>query len=271
MCIPTNKIDEFLDLLELYIRIVEANKNTTASGDQRILGAEGLAIKLFGHASTVYYIYHDTVLPISGIRFTDPASINVLARAAFETFLVFHYLFLAPESEEEEDFRYNSWLLAGYIERQAFPIKSPAGKKKLLEEKKLIMPLQAKLRDNEYFKRLPKRQQRTLLEKGRWRLHSWKDIALDSGLALSHAQTFYSYLCGYAHAGNLSATQIHQARTPQSRETLCAATIGFVMISAANMILAYCRVFPKSELSLRQDKHGTELVDKWTYVGATPL
>jgi hypothetical protein len=264
------KDNEYLNLLRVFVRIVEANKGTPAGQDDRILDAEGLALKFFGHSSTAFYIYRGTVLPDLGANFVDSASINVLGRAALETFLVFHYVFVAPKSEEERNFRYTSWLLAGLIERQTFPIQSPKGKEMLSKERELISPLQAKLKRNAQFRALTQRQQKDLLEKGQWKLHSWKEIALSAGLGHTHAEALYHYLCGYAHAGNLSILQIRKVETPQSQRSLCAPTITTLMISTANMIRSYCKIFPKSESVLHEDPDGAALVEIWINVGSTP-
>ncbi len=262
--------DHYWDLLKIFVRIVEANKGTPTGEDDRILDAEGLALKFFGHASSALYLYQGTVLPDVGIDFIDSASINVLGRAALETFLVFHYLFVAPKAETERDFRYMSWRLAGLIERQTFPVQSPKGKEMLGKESELMGPLREELKNNDHFRILSQSQQKDLLLKGKWRQSHWKDIALSAGLSHTHAKAFYHYLCGYAHAGNLSVLQIRKADTPQTQKSLCAATVGVLKISTANMIQAFCKIFRKSQAVLDQDTDGTALVDMWISIGATP-
>jgi hypothetical protein len=265
------KQKDCIELLEIFVRTVEASKGTGAGADDRTLDAEGLAFKFFGHASAAFYLYQGTVLPHLGANFIDASSINVLGRAALETFLVFHHVFVSPTSEEETDFRYMSWKLAGLLERQTFPVQSPKGKAMLLEEAQLIAPLQGKLRDNQHFRDLKPGQQKDLLEKGKWRLPPWKKMALTTGLSRTHSEAFYSYLCEHAHAGNLSVLQIRDAQTIQSQRSLCAATIGVLVISTANMIKSYCKIFPKSESYLQEDPDGTALVDMWIDIGATSI
>ena len=194
----------YLELLKIFVQIVEASKGTGADADDRMLDAEGLALKFFAHASAAFHLYQGTILPQLGANFIDASSINVLGRAVLETFLVFHHIFVSPVSGEERDFRYMSWKLAGLIERQTLPAQSPKGEAMLLEEAQLIAPLQGKLKDNQYFKALNTGQQKELLEKGQWKFPSWKTMALAAGLSRTHAEAFYSYLCEYAHAGNLS-------------------------------------------------------------------
>jgi hypothetical protein len=265
-----DKQRDYTGLMKLLVNVVEASKGTVAGSDDRVLDAEGLALKFVGHASAAYYLYKGIALPEIGANFVDPSSVNVLGRAALETFLVFHHVFVAPASEEERDFRYMSWLLAGFLERQTFPVQSPQGKEMLSTEAQLIPPLQAKLRDNSCFKALKPGQQKDVLEKGKWR-PPWTKLGLAAGLSRTHAEAFYSYLCEYAHAGNLGIIQIRNAHTLQDQRALCNATIGLLIISIANMVKAYCEVFPNSQASLQQDQDGTNLARMWIEIGATPI
>lgn len=261
---------DYMCLLKVLVDVVEASKGTVAGSDDRVLDAEGLALKFFGHASAAYYLYKGIALPEIGAAFVDPSSVNVLCRAAIETFLVFHHVFVTPASEEEKDFRYMSWLLAGFLERQTFPVQSSQGKQMLSEEAQRIPPLKAGLQSNACFKALKPGQQKDLLEKGKWR-PPWTKLGLAAGLSRTHAEAFYSYLCEYAHAGNLGVIQIRSASTLQDQRTLCNATIGLLIISLANMINAYCEVFPKSRVSPEEDQDGTNLVRMWIEIGATPI
>jgi hypothetical protein len=131
------KEKEYLKLLETLIKVIEANKGVPAGPDDRVLDAEGLALKFFGHACSAIYLYTGTTVPEIMASLFDVGSINVLGRAALETFLVFHYVFVDPSSDQERDLRYLSWLLAGLLERQEFPVQSLEGKELLSAEKKI--------------------------------------------------------------------------------------------------------------------------------------
>lgn len=264
-----NKDQEYLKLLDVLIKVTEANKGMPAGADDRVLDAEGLALKFFYHACSAFYLYRSTTVPEIMATFFDAGSINVLGRAALETFLVFHYVFVDPTSDQQKDFRYFSWLLAGLLERQEYPVQSSKGRKLLSVEKSLIAPLQEKLANNPYLLKLKHKQQKKLLQKGKWRLHSWKEIGLSAGFDESHAKGLYHYLSGYAHAGNISVLQLRQAGTAVSQKDLCAATITVIMIALANMIKSYCQIFPKSQSVLTQDRNGSKLVDIWITVGSS--
>ena len=106
------------------------------------------------------------------------------------------------------------------------------------------------------------------LLKGKWRLRSWTEIGRSVGLHDTNAKAFYSYLCGYAHAGNLSVLQIRQAATAESQRTLCASSMNLVLIAMANMVKSYCAIFPKAMRCLDQEPDRAELVEIWKKVGS---
>lgn len=190
---------DYQGLLELLIDVTEANKGVAAGDDDRVLDAEGLALKFVFHASSALYLYRSTSLPELGASFFDPGSVNVVCRAALETFLVFHYVFVEPKSDQDRDCRYMAWVLAGCLERQGFPVRSVEGRAVLEREARLVGSLSDRLKANTTFGGLPPGHQKKLL-KGEWRLRSWTEIGRSAGLHAINAKVFYSYLCGYAHA-----------------------------------------------------------------------
>ena len=262
---------EYIKLLTVLLQVAEANKGLQAEGDDRILDAEGLAQKVTFHALSVLYLSRSTTLREFGASFFDPASINVLGRAALEAFLVFHYVFVNPKLDYEKDFRYFSWVLADLLMRQSYPVQSPKGKKILEDERTRIEELKTHLGNNLCFKNLTPSQQKRLINQGIWRLQSWTDIALSAGLNKTQAKAFYRHLSSYAHAGSLSVLQLRQAQTADVQRSLFAATMGLVMIAMAYMVKAYCTVFPKLQAALQRDPNGAALVDQWVQIGATSL
>jgi len=129
---------EYLIVLDLLYRIVEANAGSQLE-DQRLLEAESLARKFFFHCASSLYLARGTVigdLPSMKVNFVDAASVNVLARAAVESYLTFHYIFGSSISEQERDLRLYSWRLCGLKERQAFPYSIPEAQQVLAGDQK---------------------------------------------------------------------------------------------------------------------------------------
>lgn len=262
---------DYIKLLETLIKVAEANKGTALGEDNRLLEAEGLCKKFIGHAASALYLFGGTTLSSvkvtdRGISFFDSGSINVLGRAALEAFLVFHYVFVEPQSDDEKNFGYYSWLLKSYLDRQKFPSQSDEGKQQLIDEKKIIDTLRVQINNNIVFKQLDKDKKKKL--KREWRLHSWKDIGVSAGLSEILANQFYGHLCAYAHSGCQSAQQVSNAETAETQKALCVATMKLIMIAMANMIKAYCQIFVKSNDVILNDEHTGKLIDRWVHIGA---
>lgn len=269
-----DKHEEYIKLLEGFINICEANKGLAVKNENWILDAEGLALKFCAHATSALYLFRGTKIPeikIGNISFFDYASLNILCRAAFETFLIFHHLFIQPNSDEEKEFRYDSWVLSGLLERQGFPVKSPQGIKLIESERSIINSLKDRLHKNKVFINLTHKQQRTITEKGNWRRKSWYEIAKDSGLDETHAGSFYRYLCGYAHSGSLSSLQLRESQTRETQKQMAESGMTLIMISMAKMIESYCKLFSKSKKALLQNSDVYNLVKVWIGVGSSSL
>jgi hypothetical protein len=237
-------------------------------------------------------------LPSVEVNFFDAASINVLARAAVEAFLTFHYIFAASISQEERDSRFYSWQLGGLKERQkSLPrvqiteqeVKNILGndqrglkesrkflpkvqileqeaKKRLANDQKCIERYEQILKNNKVFLNLTRKQQNRILE-GNWRTLSWRKIALDAKLSESHAEHFYGYLCGYAHSSSLSTLQLSQANTRETQLVLFGATMGVIKIAMSNFIFEYCELFPNSRLKLDKNVEAKIAAENWLHIG----
>lgn len=259
--------EEYFSLQKILLAIIQANKGVPAFEDNRVIDAEGLAVKLFEHSASINYLYKDTVIPEINLRIFDLATLNVIARAIIENFLVFYYVFVEPQNKEEEDFRYMVYCLSGLVERQNYPIESPKGKIILTNEKKVIDNLIYKLEKNSYFIELKNDDKNKLLKWGEWRFKSWSNIALSAGLNESNSKAFYKLLCGYAHSGSLSLQQIHQTASKEEKIKLFNGTLSLLKIAIANMIIAYCNYFPKALAFYIENIELKELVLLWVDVG----
>lgn len=261
---------EYLTLLDLLLRVSGERTRIVASDLRRYQDAEGLGLKFTAHSASVFYLARETRikdLPLGPIEFVDFASISTVARAAFEAFLTFHHVFVAPGTEELQDFRYWAWLLSGLCERQKFPVTMAETQRKLAKEKAQIVDLHKKLSSNQEFQHLEPKQKR-LIKRGEWRLRrSWKNLARDAGLDELHASTIYGYLCGYAHSDSLSVLQVHDAMQKQLQERLSRIAVTHTMIATANMIFLYCEVFPSGANALAKNPKATQIATVWRNIG----
>jgi hypothetical protein len=208
---------ELLCLLRLLVELAEAAKGTRYC-DPRYQDAEGLAASVLFHGLSAAYLNRSTKLsdfPGGGIDFFAPGSVVVLARAALESFLVFHLIFIHPESEEERELRYFSWKLGGHLERRDLPFSSDEARKAKSEDEKKIVELEIRIRSNPLWIRLAECHQRQFI-KGEWREDlssnksrrlSWTEIGQMANLSRLICKHYYQYACGWAHSGSLTAVE----------------------------------------------------------------
>lgn len=259
--------DYCLKLTQILSAVIDTNAGRPIDSP-RIASAEGLAVKFAAHCISIQYLIRGTRLPEIHADFTDPASVNVIVRAAVESVLTFYYLFVSGSSEDELNFRHDTWVLADLQNRQEFHVFSEEGKLQLAREKEQITKLDEKLRANPCLKAISDKQQKALLRDRKWRLAGWAKIGLDMGLDEYHAKMFYSYLCSHAHSGYLSVLQVQQARTAADQKMLVNGSAGVLAIALAHMIKLYVKVFPQCAAALKQIPDAEQTIQIWISIGA---
>jgi hypothetical protein len=261
---------DYVKLLELLAQVINADKGFSVSDisdGERFLDAHDLTRKFFEHTLTVLYLSRGTNqdLPSLKFSFVDYASIDTLTRVAVEAFLVFHYVFLAPSTADEKEYRYLAYRAAGITERQNVPVSTEEHRQKLAMEKEELYKLHDKLKSNTVFQNL-KPKQKELILKGRWKLPSWREIAIDAGLSEMLAKHVYGSLAGYAHSSFLSVRQMSQVLESKEEEQLIKTSIITMNIVTANIIQGYCRLFPRVKTVLSKDLEGSDIMDRWIQV-----
>lgn len=258
---------------------IEAARGTDAGRGERLLDAWGLGVKYWFHAATVQHLADGTNATEPAGKFFDFASVTVIARATLETFLVFHHLFVDPlGSVTNEDFRHGGWVLADLLARQQFPASSSHQRELLGRERQRIEALKLSLTANPVFQSLSSRQQRALLNRGKWRWKReptgrftearWRDLALAAGLSHDYAVTFQSFGSSYVHAGSLSAAQIREATDPADQLSFLTGQLGIVNIATAYMIRAWYEVFRVDTDPLESNQAAAEAVSEWVRIGS---
>ena len=249
-----------------------------ASERERLLDAHNLANKFLGHALTILHLSRGTVIQdlpsFRKLNFPDSASIDVLARASFEAFLVFHFVFFAPTTADEKNFGHWCYQAAGIAERQNLPVSIREHVQQIAEEKELLGRLHTKLETNIIFQGITESQKRQVFEgKGRWKWRpscnkevSWRDIAIDAGFSEMLAFHIYKHLSGYAHSGSLSVLQMTQALENKEPEKLIKPSINLMNILTANMIQEYCSLFPEA-LVILKESGASQFMETWVHIG----
>jgi len=202
-------------LYKHFLKVVDANiqKNEL----HRLIKTQALVFKFFEHVGSYIYLLRDTKIPdIVSRTFCDVGTLSVTARAALETLLAFYHLAIEPKTDEELDFRINCLLYSGIFERnEAFESFTKDSKIKFKEkmdnEKTDLEKLKNIITNSGYYHELKPGTQKDIISQGKWKLKSWKEIALCLGINEEHFKVSYGYLCTQAHSGGNSFIQMRMA------------------------------------------------------------
>lgn len=253
---------EYTELLKALQVVGQAVKGTEV--DERISTAEKLFLKFYRHADSAFYLYSRYREPKRS-SITDVGSINVIARAAFESFLLFHYIFVDPQSQNEKEFRYWAWLLNGELKRQQCLQLHGTSRSKLEPQKRVIDGLRQKLRGNDHFQGMSEKQQKRILEDSRYKFYpSNTCMARRAELEAYWVEMFSKPLNDYIHSGSMSASQAQE-----DQEVLQTFAFPLLMVAMAFMVKSYVRLFPKVDNHLNSKSN--QIVDMWAQIGSRSL
>ncbi len=199
----------------------------------------------------------------------------MLTRTTTEAFLVFHYVFCAPSTAEEKDYRYWCYKAAGVAEGQNFPAITEEARQKQKDEKTELDELCGKLKSNTVFQSLTNPQQNQILSgKGqrKWKPNcsrevSLPDMAVAAGLSNMIASHMYRYLSEYTHSSSRSVFHTRQAILNKETQHLIRLSIDTMNIVIAHMIHEYCGLFPRAQDVLTKDLEGSNLVKRYIQIG----
>lgn len=271
---------KLLDILAQVINAVKVSSIEDLNERDRLTQAHNLANRFFQYALTLLHLCDDKNvenLPSFGdIKVGDPASIDVITRAAMEAFLVFHYVFHSPSTPDEKDYRYWTYKAVGLAERQNLPEAVFEYAEQKTEEKRRLEEICTKLESNAIYQSLTPKQKARFLEGKElnlWRWQpdakmrlSWKDIAIGARLSEMLASHMYRHLSGHAHSGSLSVLQTQQAIVRNEVEYLISPSINTLNVLAANMIHEYTELFPEAKPVLTESDAST-FIDTWIRIG----
>jgi len=253
----------FVKVLSLYYNVIESLKGY-APDDPRVVRSHGLAAKLFHHAASAYWLSKGTRVPDMAdiaVDFHDHGSITLIARAALESYLTFYYIFLDPDSDDEFEFRYNGWMLAGLAVRERYPFRFAEHQAVVAAEKPVYESHRKAIKGTSRYRGLKPAAQRRVLKGKRWRFHGWVEIARKAGFGPVYSQALYEYLSDYAHSGGLATLQVSQAQSRQEQLAYVDSSLRMIMLVLCRMIDSWTERFPKSAEGLESDPDGAHICE----------
>lgn len=256
--------DDYKTLLGLLIEVGENLKGHTPE-DRRLVDSEPLAGKVVCHACSILFLSRGTRLgdvPEGPIHFVDHASIRVLTRALLESAWAFHHVFVDPETEDEFTFRFCSWKLAGFVQREKFPALTDSAREQLARDKEVVNRDREELESTEAFERLTPRDKKRALNGKLWRPRPLQATA-EAFLGKKFGAATYAWLSSYQHGDALSAIQIRAADTYERQRQAAEIPLWLVAISLSQMIKAYVRLWPQLGAVTNRDPNTEDLVETY--------
>ena len=243
----------------------ECGRRCAASRDTMRPYALGFCLKLTQHAISTVALFEGSIPKSDGSRALDVHSVSVLARAGWESFLLFRHVFIDVADEDERMMRYLRWSIASPEGRQKYVATRPAQRTQKREELKEINRRRNEIRGNPAFLRLSAKEQKALMEAHDGRTAGWSKIATTAGITKLYATDQYHVLCDYAHTGWFSVSIFRRRPSKRAIQRIKKVTAGMLAIATANAIAGLEVLFPGCTASL--DRSDSELLQDWINVG----
>jgi hypothetical protein len=270
-------LGEYLQLLNLTYEVAQSLKGKVVS-DGRWVDCQQLALKLYSHATTVYWLRAAaTKAPVpysmeNGSSFHDFSSITVLTRVIMETYLNLFHVFFEPTTDDDFEYNHALWLLSGFILRENYTPSDPLLQGRIPEERRRIDELKTRLQATKRFKALNSNPQNSTLNKTqrailRGARASSKSSAKAAGFSGEMIEHLYSFQSSYVHADGLSGLQIQIADTSQDQIEFIETQMQVIMIFLSKMILDYANKFPESKAACDKDPAAYAQAQAWVDAG----
>lgn len=262
--------EEYLRILDLTYEVAQALQGKIAE-TPGLPNCQQLVKKLFFHAASIYWLRRGTQSPVpystQGESFCDFASIAVLTRAVFDTYLALFSVFLEPTTQDEFEFRHTLWQLSGFVVREGIVPSDPTLGPRYAEAQREVQDLRRRIERTARYKSLTPRQQKDVLN-GRT-LRGWRDVARAAGFGEQTIQKIYAYYSSYVHADGLSGTQIASARTRREQEGLTDPSMNLVISILSKVIVGYAQKFTEASIVCSKNPDVFQLAQ--VYSGAAHL
>lgn len=255
-------------LMQTMINIINAVEKCDVPLNEKSLPySQVMAIKLFRHVASARQLYDVSTIQQNSAKpivFVDHGSIMVLARAALETFFVWHYLF-GRVDDDESKYRFLTWKLGGLIDRQKHVATVKFAKKIQAVEMADVAEIRKAISVHPNFANRTKNQQIKILA-GDWKSGvKTSDLVSQAGLNHTHFKNLYDYLCGYSHTSFGSALQVSEAVTIADQRMLASYCINVMNILMAHFIVKYPLRFPAVQVVIDADQIGKDEVKFWAF------
>lgn len=224
-----------------------------------------LAIKLAQHLHSAKRLADAAVLEDSdlAITFVDFPSVNILVRAALETFIIYAYIYKG-EDESLSIFRHHTWEYGGMSDRQKLLPGDQFARDQLDHEKQIMVELETAIKGSPHFPFIEKQK---MLLRGLWRTdRSWAELGIEAGLHERWVSHVYNHTSGHAHTGYVSMLQIAQAQGSMvDQQSLANASLSIGLEIMAHFATLYASKQKNAAQYLAEHEDARQLLAFWKF------
>lgn len=262
---------DYAILQRIVVKLVQSQAGRPINHENAWLNdAQTLARKLYEHLASLHALTNVQRVEIrqsDSFEFVDHSSAKVLARAAFETYLVFFFIYSGSDRSLSE-FRHKIWRYGGLADRQKYRSTNAKTRNIQTAEKVRMDRLKTEIEASPHLRAYSRDAVKKIL-KGEWRgSDSWVALSGYAGFHESYFRNVYGYLCGYSHASYISALQVGQAQSLDDQRSLASACIGIGVVLMAHFVRAYIELFNDGKPILDDDQEAKMAVDRWNFSAA---
>lgn len=214
--------------------------------DELIIGAEALLNKFFNHSLSIKFLFFDLEHDKFETDYSDFASINVLARAAYECFLLFNYIYYDSKNDDQLKFRFFVWKRAGIIKFNKTTQPFKAAQDIIKESRKELDEINKTIKNTDEYKQLSREDQKKVFKDTYYR-PSWGSLGKLVGLDQILYKNQYSYLCGYAHSDHYATFQSYNLASDLDRKQMSRGVVHSIALYVALATVRYASVLNLDE------------------------
>lgn len=267
--------EEYIRLLNGCIDVIERNKGTVIGGRHNwIVDGDDLAKKLISHLLSTADLMEGTKPtlnnPAINVKFFDFHSINVLSRAALETYLTLNYILFDNKSKNERKLRYRIWEISGLSNRQRVKLQAHGVQGLQKNELKQLRSLRRQVRKSKYYQSnvnpdaLKKINNRSFKNIDWKPVGGWKGLAVIAKYKPDFFEDIYNHLSTSAHSDRSSATQVQNNPTKTTQIKMTGIAINSCLIVMALFLKNYSKQFPKVNNVIDDNPELKNLVTIWS-------
>lgn len=265
--------EDFPKLLRKFEQLIQRAKDIPLT-DENAWKAHGqlLLIKAWGHLASIETLGKSAIKRDEGAEqvYVDHGSLAVLGRSAYETYVLFNFIFLEQDPELQK-FRHQVWRLSGLMSRAKLnrPKALPPWRLEQIErEAQQIAHLKEAITSNSLFAELDDRTQKNVKKGEGVRLGAALiDLAVKAGLPRQYSADMYTHFCNYSHASSISAFQISETLNDGTSSIMARANIAFCCLLLVQMIMAYTEFFDEIDVAVASDDELANLLALWLGMG----